>query len=159
MAESPDVLDILRDVFATERTLYQTIRFLDASTRNHLVAAQLRNTSATLALLRIFMTQPQQTTMVMNIPISMDLSGNFFDAVPVVPSREQIAAAIEAHVAVPANTTCAICQDEVTCATRIRACGHNFHSDCISQWFQMNPRCPVCRHDIRSLQSGGNSEQ
>jgi hypothetical protein len=37
----------------------------------------------------------------------------------------------------------------VECATRIRHCGHCFHSGCIGEWFSMNPRCPVCRHDIR----------
>ena len=145
MDESPDVLEILRDLFNTERTFYQTIRFLDSETRNHIVAAHMRNTSMVLSLLRTFMTQPQTATMVIN----MDLSGNFFDAVPVVPTRDQITAATETHRGVPPNTTCAICQDEVTCSTRIRACGHNFHGACIDQWFQMNPRCPVCRHDIR----------
>jgi hypothetical protein len=152
-----DVLDILHEIFETERTFYQMYRFLDTNSRNHLLAAHMRNTSSALAILRIFMAQPQQTTMVMNIPINLDASGNFFDPVPVVPTREQIAAATETHRGVPANTTCAICQDEVTCATRIRACGHNFHAACIDQWFQMNPRCPVCRHDIRDLQPSSNT--
>lgn len=159
MSESPDVLDILRDILETERTFYQMFRFLDGGSRNQLLAAHMRNTSSTLALVRLFMTQTQQTTMVMNIPLNIDLSGNFFDPVPVVPTRAQIVAATETHRGVPANTTCAICQDEVTCATRIRACGHNFHASCIDQWFQMNPRCPVCRHDIRDLQSVSNNRQ
>lgn len=145
MEDSPDVLDILRDILNAERSFYQTIRFLDSSTRNHLVAAHLRNTSTALSLLRTFMTQPQTATMVIN----MDLSGNFFDPVPVVPTRDEITVATETHMSVPAGTTCAICQEEVTCATRIRACGHNFHGQCISQWLGMNTRCPVCRHDIR----------
>jgi hypothetical protein len=158
MSESPDVLDILRDILETERSFYQMFRFLEGSTRNHLMAAQMRNTSAALSLLRLFMNQPQQTTMVMNIPITMDLSGNFFDPVPVAPTRAQIAAATETHQGVPANTTCAICQDEVACATRIRVCGHTFHGACLDQWFQLNPRCPVCRHDIRDLQSPDNTQ-
>jgi hypothetical protein len=94
------------------------------------------------------MEQPQPTTITMNIPINMDLSGNFFDPVPVVPTPAQIAAATETHVG-GADMVCAICQDSVTCATRIRACGHCFHSQCISQWLGMNARCPVCRHDVR----------
>jgi hypothetical protein len=150
MEDSPDVLDILRDLLNTEQAFYQTIRLLDSGTRNHLVAGHLRNTSTMLSLLRTFMSQPQ--TMVIN----MDMSGNFFDAVPVVPTREQITAATEMHMSVPPNTTCAICQDEVTCATRIRACGHNFHGACVDQWFQMNPRCPVCRHDIREPLTNAN---
>lgn len=146
------VLDAVHDVMQTERTFYQTVRFLDGHTRNHIVAAQLRNTSVALDILRRYIAQPptRTTTMVMNIPLAMDISGNnFFDPVPVVPSREQIAAGTENHIGVPAGTVCAICQDSVTCATRIRHCGHSFHSGCIDQWLQMNPRCPVCRHDIR----------
>lgn len=159
MDESPDVLEILQDILETDRNFYQMIRFLDNGTRSNLVAAHMRNTSAALTLLRLFLTMPAQTSLVMNIPINLDASGNFFDPVPVVPTRAQISAATETHRGVPANTTCAICQDEVTCATRIRACGHNFHEACIEQWFQMNPRCPVCRHDIRNLQSANNTQQ
>ena len=156
--DSPDVLEIIQDILETERSFYQMYRFLDGGSRNLLLASHMRNTSSALALVRLYMSQPQQTTMVMNIPINMDASGNFFDAVPIVPTQAQITAATEIHRGVPANTNCAICQDEVTCATRIRACGHNFHAACINQWFQMNPRCPVCRHDIRDLQSARNTE-
>jgi hypothetical protein len=87
--------------------------------------------------------------MVLNIPIGgMDISGNFFDPVIVAPTQQQIRAATDEHINV-VDTTCSICQESVTCATRIRACGHAFHGQCIDQWFTMNPRCPVCRHDIR----------
>ena len=95
--------------------------------------------------------------MVMNIPITMDLSGSFFDPVPVVPSPEQIDAALDRHVGVPVGTLCAVCQEDVACASQIRACGHLFHSHCIGQWLQMNPRCPVCRHDIRLLRDTPSS--
>lgn len=147
------VLDAVHDVLETERSFYQTVRFLDGHTRNHIVAAHMRNTTMTLDILRRFMTQPQRTTMVMNIPLSVDVSGNpianFFDPIPVVPTREQITAGTEQHINVAAGTVCAICQDAVACATRLRHCGHSFHGSCIDQWLQMNPRCPVCRHDIR----------
>lgn len=145
--EDTSVLDILREIFVTERQFYNMVRFLDGGTRNNAVGAHMRNVSQALALLRMTLEQP--TTITMNIPIGMDLSGNFFDPVAVVPTRAQILAATELHVAVPAGTTCAICQEDVTCATRLRSCGHNFHSQCISQWLGMNARCPVCRHDIR----------
>lgn len=145
-------LDILREIFVTERAFYNVMRFLDGGTRNHVVAAHMRNTNLALQLLRLSMERPAgPTTMVMNI----DLSGNvlrntsFFDPVPVVPTQAQIAAGVELHVSVPPNTTCPICQEAVSCATRLRACGHSFHSQCISQWLGMNTRCPVCRHDIR----------
>jgi hypothetical protein len=153
--DSPDVLEVLQNVLETERAFYEIVPSLGEVTRNHLVAAHMRNTSLSLAILRLVMAQPPPTTLVMNIP--MDLSGNFFDPVPVAPTREQITAATEVHRSVPENTQCSICQEDVTCATRIRACGHNFHGACLDQWLQINPRCPVCRHDIRNLQSSAGN--
>lgn len=146
-----DVLDVLHEIVQLERTFYGTIRFFDSASRSHLVAAHMRNTGGFLTILRQYMAeQPARTTnMVFNIPMgNLDLSGNFFDPVVVAPTQVQITAATERGVPV-LDTTCTICQDPVTSATRIRACGHSFHDTCIQQWFTMNARCPVCRHDIR----------
>jgi hypothetical protein len=145
----PDVLDILQSILQTDRTFYSTIRFLDGQTRTHIVAAHLRNNSAMLGILRTFMAQPPVTA---TLTLSMDASGNFFDPIPVVPSPQQIAAATERNVDVPADTNCSICQEELRTGTRLRGCRHTFHDQCIDQWLQMNTRCPVCRHDVRDLQ-------
>lgn len=152
------VLDGIRDLTQTDRAFFSMVRFLDGGSRNHIVAAHLRNTNQALAILRMVATTPQTQTerIVMNIPLNalLDPSGNlrsFLDPVPVVPTREQITAATETHIGVT-ETTCAICQEAVECATRIRHCGHCFHGSCIDEWFTMNTRCPVCRHDIRDLQ-------
>lgn len=155
------VLDVIREIFETERTFYATVRFLEGSTRNHIVAAQMRNTGLALQILRAFMDRPPQVQpLVMNIDLSGNILRNFLDPVPVIPTGAQISAAIETHIGVT-NTNCAICQDPVTCASRIRSCGHCFHADCINQWLGMNTRCPVCRHDIRepltrSMPGSGN---
>jgi len=149
--DEPTVLDLLQDILATDRAFFQVVRFLDGHHRTNVLAMHLRNTTLAYRVLDTFQRQPHRTTMVMNIPITMDLSGSFFDPVPIVPTREQVSLATQTHAGVPAGTVCAICQEEVSCATRIRACGHLFHGACIDQWFQMNPRCPVCRHDIRLL--------
>ncbi len=151
MDDEYTALEAIRDILEADQAFFQCIRFLDGRTRNHLVAAHLRNTHIILSLVRTFMTQPSTTTMVMNIPLNLDISGNFFDPVPIRPTQAQIDAAVETHVETP-DGTCAICQDAVSRATRIRHCGHCFHASCIDQWFDMNPRCPVCRHDIRDLQ-------
>jgi hypothetical protein len=145
----PDVLDILQGILQTDRTFYSTIRFLDGQTRSHIVAAHLRNNSAMLGILRLFMAHPPATA---TLTISMDASGNFFDPVPVTPSPQQIVAATERNVELPADTNCSICQEELQRGTRLRACRHTFHDECIDQWLQMNTRCPVCRHDVRDLQ-------
>jgi len=150
MSEERDVLDIIHEILETDRAFFNIVRFLDAPTRNHVVAGNLRNTHLALSLVRNYMTTPAVTNITMNIPL--DASANFFDPVPVVPSQAQIDAAVERHVGVPAETTCSICQEHVNCATRIRQCGHCFHEACIREWFTLNPRCPMCRHDIRSLQ-------
>ena len=156
------VIDILYEMMQTERSFHSIVRFLDGNTRNHIVAAHMRNTSQVLAILRtLSVARPRTESFVMNmnIPLNslLDPSGNFLrnflEPVTIAPTPAQIEAAVDNHVGTT-DTTCAICQENVTCATRIRACGHAFHSNCIREWFSMNPRCPVCRHDIRDLQRG-----
>ena len=53
------------------------------------------------------------------------------------------------------DNNCAICQDSITTAgARLRHCNHVFHRACLSNWFMVSVRCPVCRHDIRETQAG-----
>jgi hypothetical protein len=149
MDETRDVLDVLAQIMESEERFYEIVRFLDGQHRTHVVAAHQRNINLALTLVREYMRTP--TSMTITLPLGgagMDVSGNFFDPVPVVPTPAQIRAATDLHVAVH-DQNCAICQEPVECATRIRHCGHCFHSGCIGEWFSMNPRCPVCRHDIR----------
>jgi hypothetical protein len=154
------ILEAIRDITLTDRAFFSVVRFLDGNTRNHIVAAHMRNTSQMTMVLRQFMSAQQREerreNIVMNIPLNsiFDPSGNFLrnflDPVPVLPTPEQIQTATENHI-MTTDTTCAICQEAVSCATRIRHCGHCFHSQCIAEWFTMNTRCPICRHDIRDL--------
>jgi hypothetical protein len=139
-------LDVLREIFEADQTFFSSIRFIEGSQRSALIAGHLRNVSSALAILR----QPQSMTTRMVVNIPLDLSGNnaFFDPVPVAPTRQQIEAATDRHVAVT-DTMCSICQEPVACATRIRSCGHCFHGQCLQQWLSINPRCPMCRQDIR----------
>jgi Ring finger domain len=140
---------ILQGLMDANREFYRNIRFLSADTRNAVVGAHERNVNMLLTFLR---TQNQPLRYTLNIPLadlmSMDLSGNFLDPVPIHPTAAQIQAATENHVQV-SDAICSICQESLTCATRIRRCGHCFHGHCISQWFTINPRCPMCRVDIR----------
>jgi hypothetical protein len=149
-------LTAIRDITETDRAFFSIVRFLDAPTRNHVVAAHLRNTSSALAVLysHVLQNRPRNTRFTVNIPLGVfDGSGNpFLEPVPVVATREQIAAGVETN-AMMFDYNCAICQEPVTAATRIRACGHAFHAQCINQWFSINTHCPVCRHDIRDLNS------
>lgn len=155
--DSDTVLDILREILSTERSFHAITRFLDGHTRNHIVAAHMRNQSVALHILRTFMDRPvapQTTTMVMNIDLSGNVLRNFMDPVPVVPTPAQLAAGTEQNVR-PVGETCPICRDPVLLGTRLRACGHHFHASCIDEWFTLNPRCPVCRHDVREPEPRG----
>lgn len=149
LQEEDTVMDVLREILETERSFHGTIRFLEGQTRNHVVAAQMRNTSVALHILRTFMDRPPMATnLVMNIDLSGNMLRNFLDPIPVVATATQITAGTETGISL-ANETCSICQEGVERGTRLRACGHCFHSDCINEWLGMNTRCPVCRHDIR----------
>lgn len=151
----PDVLTVIQEMMQTDRAFFAMYRFLDADTRTQLLANQQRNTNNVMTLLRNYMAlvanrpaEEAPARIVMNIPITMDASGNFWDPITVRPTVEQIRTAVEREVPVT-NETCAICQESVAIATRIRHCGHCFHANCINEWFSQNARCPVCRHDIR----------
>ena len=149
MEDTVGPLEIVRDVLETSRTFYQSIRYLDGHTRNQVVALHERNANLALSLVSRWMQQPVRTTMVMNFPI--DLSGSFMDPTSVFPTEAQVTAATETRSNL-VDTQCSICQETTTSGLAIRHCGHCFHSTCIQQWFTLNPRCPVCRYDIRDFQ-------
>ena len=93
---------------------------------------------------------PPTPSLVINIPANfMD---TFSEPVPVVPTSAQILQNVEIlDMSIPqALSSCAICQDNIVdSASRIRQCGHVYHSSCLTSWLSMSVRCPVCRHDIR----------
>uniref|UniRef100_A0A7N1A193 RING-type domain-containing protein n=1 Tax=Kalanchoe fedtschenkoi TaxID=63787 RepID=A0A7N1A193_KALFE len=47
---------------------------------------------------------------------------------------------------------CCICLDSVEPEDPVRllpGCNHGFHSACIDAWLSRQPRCPLCRSDVR----------
>ena len=71
------------------------------------------------------------------------------------PTANQLNAALEtityaqsarSHSRCPITLEDFVEGDEVT---RIRSCGHVFHTPSIRNWFSNRVRCPVCRYDIR----------
>ena len=59
------------------------------------------------------------------------------------------------------NTVCPITCEPFNARDRviqIRQCRHVFAADSIRQWFESNVRCPVCRHDIRTIQDISNND-
>lgn len=94
--------------------------------------------------------------------VTADRVNNFFDQgflnlglqdVVIRPSEGQLAAGsrIEQHESIPEAVDCAICQEHGQAQRwRILNCGHRFHQTCVDNWFRINFRCPICRHDIRT---------
>lgn len=86
----------------------------------------------------------------LTMSVSPILSESFNEPVLVLPSPEQIRNSLRSLTSYSTNGNCAVCQDVITSGgVQIRQCRHNYHRDCIMNWFQRNVRCPVCRHDIR----------
>lgn len=118
--------DALTQFMMNERRYLEMIsRVFQSHSRN-----QLATTLLTFAM-------PSQAT-----------EGTFNDPVAVVPTQAQIESSLENINS--SLTNCAICQDSISSdGCRIRTCGHVYHRSCLTNWFEMNVRCPVCRHDIR----------
>ena len=142
------IYDVLEEMMETDRTFYTMARYLTGDHRETIIRTHLNNNRDLLGILRMLATN--NTTFTVRLPLR-DVLGNdsaFWDPIRVAPTAEQINSATETNVTV-ADTTCAICQEAVTSATRIRHCQHSFHNTCLMPWFELNSACPVCRHDIR----------
>ena len=82
---------------------------------------------------------------------------NFYDTVPVYPTRDQInngtRQVLYSNIENPLNSSCPITLenfDESDNVTQILGCGHIFNHDSLNSWFRNHVRCPVCRYDIRN---------
>jgi len=69
----------------------------------------------------------------------------------------------------PDAADCVVClgvrEDECKCKTRPNwcrlQCGHAFHEECIFEWLQKAPRCPICRSHVlgEEKQTAGPAEE
>ena len=51
---------------------------------------------------------------------------------------------------------CAICLQDYKdgdVISNVKACGHPYHSDCLSAWVEKSMTCPYCRHDLNATSS------
>ena len=74
--------------------------------------------------------------------------------VAVVPTYHQIelGSTIVAPTDVPVGENCAICQENHNTGEWLRLhCRHYFHTGCIMPWFLRDVHCPVCRTDVRDI--------
>lgn len=130
-------------VFGRETALQAYNRFMI----NEMCILELTN--------RVFQSEirNRQTNHVLTIPVTlMENNPAFNEPVIVRPTAEQIRNATQAVQQVPANTVCAICQEEIAVnGVKISHCDHLYHESCLQNWFSLSVRCPVCRHDIREV--------
>uniref|UniRef100_A0A6C0CSW7 RING-type domain-containing protein n=1 Tax=viral metagenome TaxID=1070528 RepID=A0A6C0CSW7_9ZZZZ len=82
---------------------------------------------------------------------------NFYDTVPVYPTRVQInngtRRVLYSNIENPLNSSCPITLenfDDADNVTQILGCGHIFNHESLNSWFRNHVRCPVCRYDIRN---------
>ena len=127
----------------------QTMNRLRPQTRDAIMSRFLMNEISYLELINRLHASAVRRAAATTL-LTMNFPANFLDPIIVVPTPQQIQANIETLETVPPNTNCAICQDAVTSnASRVRQCGHVYHSACLTSWLTMSVRCPVCRHDVR----------
>jgi len=148
MSISHGVIAVVRELLETESAFFRTAVALPEPQRGRAIGNRARMTHDILSLMRLMVSPPPTTQrFVVNIPLR-ESDMNAFEDVPILPTADHLAAALEHEI--PFNdSNCAICQESVEMGTRLRNCGHGFHSSCITNWFSMNPRCPVCRDDVR----------
>jgi hypothetical protein len=90
---------------------------------------------------------------------------NFLQPVEIYPTQSQIETATRrvryCDISRPINTSCPISMEDFNdndMVMVIRHCGHTFHTEQLMNWFRSNCRCPVCRYDIRTYNTGSPSE-
>ena len=144
------IVSVLRDLIESNTRRFSSIMVLEEPVRNRVLANNYRETLAILDILNILARppDPQQHRVTINLPAA-DILRAFEDPVPVVATTAQIEAATEMEIGTEDEPNCAICQESMAVATRLRACNHVFHHSCINTWFRTSVRCPVCRNDIR----------
>jgi predicted Zn-ribbon and HTH transcriptional regulator len=61
------------------------------------------------------------------------------------------------------DNNCIICYNEIneeSFVTDLPVCHHKYHHECISKWFEVNSKCPLCKTDyIGQFDNMGNNRQ
>ena len=147
------VFGILQNMLEVRQQFFD-IRFqrlLANDSRSSLVARYMLTDGAMLEMInRTYISNTQaRSAAVSLLGYAIPNMTTFSEPVTVAPTQAQIQASLE-DVIPASQVSCAICQEPVSSgAARIRQCGHVYHRPCVSNWFSMSVRCPVCRHDIR----------
>lgn len=156
------ILEILENMIEGRNDFFiRTMQLTPHTHRPQMLSRYMLNEVCILEILnRIYQNNIGTITDRSNIAtVTFTLPRDFADAVVVAPTQVQITTALE-DIVVSTNN-CAICQDAISSGgCKIRHCGHEFHRNCLTNWFGMSVRCPVCRQDVReSLNPSDASSQ
>ena len=146
-----DILELLITLARGRNEFFSNanLRLLNYPARTGLMTRYMNSESFILEIVNRLYTN-QLYSNVANAVFTLALPHRFADPVVVSPSQLQINAALE--IQETSESPCAICQENITSGgVRIRQCQHSYHRSCISNWFLMRVRCPVCRYDIREV--------
>jgi len=152
-----DILEIVLALAQGRNEFFSNanIRLLNYPARTGLLTRYMNSESFILELVNRIYSNHLYTSAA-NAIFTLALPARFNDAVVVAPSQLQINAALELQDT--SDSPCAICQEPITSnGVRIRQCRHSYHRSCISNWFSMSVRCPVCRYDIREVGQSGQT--
>ena len=143
--EEENILEILEELIDGRNVFVgRTLGQLPHTQRAVSLARFMSNESIYLHIINRLMSTSANNSAV----VTFTIPSNFNDPVIVRPTQAQIDAALQTIE--NSNSNCAICQDSISYdGVKIRHCGHDFHRSCLVNWFEINVRCPVCRHDIR----------
>ena len=153
------MLEIIENIVEGRNNFFNNRSILRAIGSNRdRAAVTLRYMSNELAILetlnRVYINNVASTSIaaaIISIPIQ-NTNPSFSDPVRVIASPTQIENAIETADMSGEDGThhCPICQEPISSnGVRLRQCHHGYHRHCITNWFSMSVRCPVCRYDIR----------
>jgi hypothetical protein len=141
-------IEILTDMYNDNNRIIQQLINANNQIRNQIVVLSGRQQSYQ----RNYNSNTYQSRRMLRSPLT-----NFFDAVPVYPTRTQIESATRqaryGDITRPNNLSCPISLEpfnEDDQVTIIRHCSHIFNTAELNRWFQANCKCPVCRYDIRN---------
>lgn len=143
-----DILELLNELATGKNTfLSTTINRIPYGDRSSAFSRFMANEFVYLQLANNILRNINRSTDNSAV-VTFTIPSNFSDPVLVRPTQQQITSSLEDIE--NSTSTCAICQDLISFdGVKIRHCNHEFHRSCISSWFGVNVRCPVCRHDIR----------
>ena len=141
------ILDLLEELVHGRNVFFdRTLRITGHESRGNVLSRFLLNEVCYIELINRI--HQRSNTGNRSAVVTFTIPNNFSDPVLVTPTQNQVSSSLQEINS--SSNNCAICQEVISSGgVKIRQCGHEFHRNCLTNWFALSVRCPVCRHDIR----------